>query len=197
MLGRLERREADTDIGKLTARLAGIEAQLALLVELERQELEVERRELELEHHELALELAELEPGPEGLAAATTPAAYPPVAQAEEAVALAPTVTGAGGSNGAGAIVDKPRRTLSDLSDAELDKHIDLLDSRLERSRKLRVARYARVEKAIARATGKPLVVVRPPADGKKPERPHHGKPTKPPAGEDRSPPTTPRGHRE
>jgi peptidoglycan hydrolase-like protein with peptidoglycan-binding domain len=188
VLGRLERREADTDIGKLTARLAGIEAQLALLVELERQELEVERRELELEHHELVLELAELEPGPEGLAAATTPAAYPPVVQAEEAVALAPTVTGAGGSNGAGAIVDKPPRTLSDLSDAELDKHIDLLDSRLERSRKLRVARYARVEKAIARATGKPLVVVRPPADGKKPERPHHGKPTKPPAGEDRKP---------
>ena len=188
VLARLERREADTDIGKLTARLAGIEAQLAMLVELERQELEVERRELELEHHELVLELAELEPGPEGLATATAPGAYPPMAQAEETVALAPTVAGAGGSNGAGTIVDKPRRTLSDLSDAELDKHIDLLDSRLERSRKLRVARYARVEKAIARATGKPLVVVRPPTDGRKPERPHHGKPTKPPAGEDRKP---------
>jgi peptidoglycan hydrolase-like protein with peptidoglycan-binding domain len=183
VLERVRRREAGTDIGKLTARLAGIEAQLATLVELERQELELERQELELEREELTLALLEIAPGGEELAAGAALAAYV-TPEVEETVAVAPpTVTGAGGSNGAGAIVEKPERTLSDLSDAELDKRIDLLDARLERSRRHRIARYAGVEKEIAQVTGKPLVVVRPDRVGgdRRPTKPqHHKRPTKP-----------------
>ena len=167
VLERERRREADTDIGRLTARLAGIEKQLATLVELERQELEMERQELELEYAELALDLAEheLHHDPqddaqhEQVPVAATPAAYGATEYQETVAAATSLGNGGGSSNGAGTVVDKPRRSLSDLSTAELDKHIELLDTRLENARRLRIARHARVEKAIAQTTGKPLVV--------------------------------------
>ena len=60
--------------------------------------------------------------------------------------------------NGAGTTTDAPRRALKDLSDEELDRRIDVLDRRMDQSRKLRIARYARTEKELAELTGKPSV---------------------------------------
>ena len=57
--------------------------------------------------------------------------------------------------NGAGTTTDAPKRALKDLSDAELDRRIDVLDRRIDQSRKLRIARYARTEKELAQLTGK------------------------------------------
>jgi peptidoglycan hydrolase-like protein with peptidoglycan-binding domain len=177
VLEREQDREAETDIGKVTERLAGIEKQLATLVELERQELELERQELDLEREELELERHELEPqGKELAATAPTSAAYEAAegayataeGAAEPVAVLAPTAAATDGANGAGATVEKPRRSLSDLSDEELDKRIVVLDTLLERSRKQRIARHARTEKAIAELTGKPLVVVKPEKSGHK-----------------------------
>ena len=113
-----------------------------------------------MERQELELERSELEPEGKELTAAATPAAYAAAEEPAEAVAVvATTATGTNGSNGAGVTAVTARRSLADLSDEELDKRIDLLDTLLDRSRKLRISRHARTEKAIAELTGTPLVV--------------------------------------
>ena len=175
-------RDAGTDIARVTERLAGIEKQLATLVELERQELELEREELDLERQELELERRELEPEGKELPAAATSAVYAAAEEPDEAVAVvAPPGAGANGSNGAGLTEVRPRRSLADLSDEELDQRIDLLDTLLDRSRKLRISRHARTEKAIAELTGTPLVVEETVKRShhktvKKPQTKHHAK---------------------
>jgi hypothetical protein len=189
-----QRGDADSGLAAITASLAGIEKQLATLVELERQDIDLERQELELERQQLVLERQELElAGPmtaakkaAGMEVGTTQTAdaeaarYIATAQVDEIVAGAsPPATAAYGLNGAGMTADAPRRALKDLSDEELDRRIDVLDRRMDQSRKLRIARYARAEKELAELTGKPGVtpVVKP---GKKPA----SKPTKKPGHE-------------
>jgi hypothetical protein len=88
---------------------------------------------------------------------------------------------GASGLNGAATTTDAPRRALKDLPDDELDRRIDLLDRSLDRSRKLRIGRYARAEKELAELTGKRAVttVVRP--DKKDDDKPHKDRPDRPP----------------
>ncbi len=180
-LGRAKQRASgDSGIAAITASLAGIENQLATLVELERQDIELERQELEMERQQLMLAQQELElaakateakkapamqaaatqgAGTQGAAtqtADTEAARYIAPAQRDEIVAGAsPPATGASGLNGAGTTTDAPRRALKDLSDEELDQRIDVLDRRMDQSRKLRIARYARTEKELAELTGK------------------------------------------
>jgi peptidoglycan hydrolase-like protein with peptidoglycan-binding domain len=204
VLERAKDRADDSGMAGIMAGLAGIEKQLATLVELERQDVELERQELELARQELVLERQELElaagataakkaaamqaaatqaaatQGAATQAADTEAARYIATAEVDEMAAVAsPGATGAFGSNGAGTTADKPRRVLKDLSDEELDRRIDLLDRRIDQSRKLRIARYARAEKELAELTGKPVLtpVVKP---GKKPDK----KPVKEPGKE-------------
>lgn len=167
--------DGDSGIAAITASLAGIEKQLATLVELERQDVELERQELEMERQQLVMERQELElagqataagkaqamqAAPTQGAATQTPdpeaARYIASAQRDELMAAASAPgTGASGMNGAGTTADAPKRALKDLSDAELDRRIDVLDRRIDQSRKLRIARYARTEKELAQLTGK------------------------------------------
>jgi peptidoglycan hydrolase-like protein with peptidoglycan-binding domain len=113
----------DGDLAGVTDALDRIEHQLALLVELERHEVELEERALQAPQT-VAVHVGELP------ASTTVPVPAPVPAAAAAAVA-------------------HPRRRLADLSDKELDGHIDVLDRRLDRSRKERIARYARVEKQL------------------------------------------------
>jgi peptidoglycan hydrolase-like protein with peptidoglycan-binding domain len=169
MLERAKDRADDSGMAGIMAGLAGIEKQLATLVELERQDVELERQELEVQQQELLLERQQLELAAGRTAAKkaaamqavatqteATQAADPEVAryiataEVGEMVAVAsPGATGTNGSNGARTTTDKPRRVLKDLSDEELDQWIGLLDRRTDRARKLRIARYARVEKEL------------------------------------------------
>jgi peptidoglycan hydrolase-like protein with peptidoglycan-binding domain len=173
-----QRTDGDSGIAAITASLAGIEKQLATLVELERQDIELERQELEMEREQLVLERQELElsrrptaatkaaamqaAGTQGAAtqaADPEPARYIATAEVDEIVAGAsPPATAASGMNGAGTTTDAPKRALKDLSDEELDRRIDVLDRRIDQSRKLRIARFARAEKELVQLTGKPSV---------------------------------------
>jgi peptidoglycan hydrolase-like protein with peptidoglycan-binding domain len=185
MLERAKDRAEDSGMAGIMAGLAGIEKQLAVLVDLERQDVELERQQLVLERQQLDLERQELESAPD-----TGAARYFATAELDEVVAVASRhVPGAYESNGAGTTADKPRRVLKDLSDEELDRRLDLLDRRIDQSRKLRIARYARAEKELAELTGKPAPTPRvKPGKGpdktpdKKPGKKHAEAPTRRPA---------------
>ena len=195
--------DGDSGIAAITASLAGIEKQLATLVELERQDVELERQELEMERQQLVMQAAATQgaatqgastQGASTQGASTqTPdreaARYIAPAQRDEMMAGASSPgTGATGMNGGGTTTDAPRRALKDLSDEELDRRIDGLDRRIDQSRTLRIARYARVEKELALLTGKPSVTheVTP---GKKPDTKPDKKPdTKPDKKPDKQP---------
>jgi hypothetical protein len=138
-------------------------------VELERQQVELERQQVDLDRRELSV-------GDE-----TAAAPYAVAAQVDEVVTVTTAPgTGPNGSNAAPVKPEGLRRSLKDLPDEELDKRIDLLDRRLEQSRKHRIARYARAEKALAELTGKPLVKPVKKVDKVKPVvRPDHDEPRK------------------
>ena len=173
LLARVKQRATgDPGVAGITASLAGIEKQLATLVELERKEIELERQELETERERLAVERQQLELASQSTAARKAAAAqtatqteevevarYIATAQVDEIVAgESPPTTGTSGLNGAGTTTEAPRRALKDLSDEELERRIDVLDRRMDQSRKLRIARYARAEKELVKLIGKPAV---------------------------------------
>ena len=178
------RRKEDDEshLDEIAASLAGIERQLAILVD-------IERRELELETAEAAAQAAaaEADEPAEASAASTAAAPYSATAEAAEAGAALATAEaspmGTSGPNGAGATIDAPPRSPADFSDAELDARIDLLERRLDQSRKLRIARYARAEKALVELTGtlpsKTRHVRKPPRerDEKRPKHPKRDRP--------------------
>ena len=196
--------DGDSGIAAITASLAGIEKQLATLVELERQDVEMERQQLEMERQQLVMERQELELAGQAAGAAKSPAMqaaaqgvsaqgastqtpdteaarYIAPAQRDELMAGASSPgTGATGMNGGGTTTEAPKRALKDLSDEELDRRIHVLDRRIDQSRKLRIARYAQAEKELVKLTGKPSVTheVTP---GKKPDKKPDKQPDKKP----------------
>jgi peptidoglycan hydrolase-like protein with peptidoglycan-binding domain len=139
---------ADVSLADVTASLARIEKQLGTLVELEKREV----------------------------ALAETPSATPAVtARVAPAQAVAATESARSGSNGGPAQPNHPSASLAALSDEDLDGRIDLLDRRLDKSRRMRIARYARAEKALAKLPQAHVA-----APGKKPAQ--AGPPRKQPA---------------
>jgi hypothetical protein len=126
---RLARVAADDDgRNEIADSLGRIEHQLARLVELEAREVA----------------LAEHEPEP---AQVTEAAEAAPVAV--EAAVAAPARSD--GANGARPPAPPAPHRLADLDDAELDARIEQLDERLDRARRERIARWARVEKRLVR----------------------------------------------
>jgi Domain of unknown function (DUF1906) len=120
----------ELELDEIAAILKRMEHQLELLVDLERREL-------------ADPSVAET-PEP---AEATAPAEQPAAVAAATTTASIPFET-----NGDGAAEAQPapaRRRLAELSDAELGRRIERLDRQLDRARRERIARYARVEKQL------------------------------------------------
>ncbi len=154
--------QADSDAGlaAITDSLARIEHQLGTLVELEQRELA--RAETSAEHD--------------------TAASHDLVIHAPDSVAAG---TGAVPAAGVAPQPPPPHRQLADLTDAELDHGIEALDHRLDRWRRERIARYARVEKRLLpHAPGRAVVPAHAPKPGPPPKpgttpakpaaKPHH-----------------------
>jgi peptidoglycan hydrolase-like protein with peptidoglycan-binding domain len=164
----------------VTASLARIEKQLAMLVELETREVALAERPV-LAPGAAGTQMGEAIGGeaswseahggeaygrePGGEAYGGEPGGSPATGEAymhpEHAVS-GPADAGASGSNGTGANPDQPLRSLAALSTKELDGLIDRLDERLDKARRVRIARYARVEKALAKLPHTPAVKPRP-----------------------------------
>jgi len=131
----LVRAVAENDgLDEIADSLGRIEHQLARLVELE-------AREVALAEHAPAASQASAQ------AAIEQPQAAPRRATRKTATAAAAT----DGANGAGPPSPPVPRRLADLDDAELDARIGQLDERLDRARRERIARWARVEKQLVR----------------------------------------------
>jgi Domain of unknown function (DUF1906)/Putative peptidoglycan binding domain len=179
----------EVSLADVTASLARIEKQLALLVELETREVALAERPL----------VAQEAPGAQSGEAYVTETyggeAYGGEADGDE-TGTGPSGDGlhprtehehpaadgvvAFGSNGAGSTPVHPRRSLATLSTKELDGLIDRLDERVDLARRVRIARYARVEKALAKRSHRPVVKSKPaqrpaPATAPVPARPGPG----------------------
>jgi peptidoglycan hydrolase-like protein with peptidoglycan-binding domain len=161
----------DASLADVTASLGRIEKQLATLVELETREVALAGEPRQT----AAVASAVAEPGvvPDG---------------SEVTGSTGPTVNG---SNGASSQPHPTRRSLAELPDVDLDNRLDVLDRRLDKSRRARIARYARADQALAKLPGVEVVPAgqkpagagssgKRPASGKKPEQ--AGTPGKRPA---------------
>lgn len=181
---RLARVDAEHDgIDEIADSLGRIEHQLARLVELEAREVALAEHEPQEAAH-AAVE-----------AAVAAAAGQPEVAASEQVAPEAPTAASApatDGANGARPSPPSPPRRLTELDDVELDERIERLDARLDRARRERIARWARVEKQLVRhdrAARRPPAVA---ADGSGTGDASHAR------GGRRHPPTRPappRGH--
>jgi Domain of unknown function (DUF1906) len=140
-------------LADVTASLGRIEKQLATLVDLETREVALAERPADAPGAFAgAIGGRAYSGGPDGESA--TGEAYP----RPEDEASAPAGVVANGSNGARSTPEQARRSIATLSNEELDALIDRLDERLDKARRIRIARYARVEKALGKLPRTPAV---------------------------------------
>jgi peptidoglycan hydrolase-like protein with peptidoglycan-binding domain len=140
------RADRGIDLADIAAILARIEKQLGTLVEIETREAQM------AEAPEVAQQPVAAHGG-EVSGAASTGQAIPPESESQASPGSV-----AFGSNGAGSAPAEGRRSLAELTNDELDRRIDVLDRRLDASRTVRIARYARVDKALVEVAPKRAV---------------------------------------
>ena len=128
----------DAGLDGIADSLGRIEHQLGRLVELEAREVALAEHPSDVAHAAVEAVVAASGEAPVAKTAATAAQTAEPAAAGE-------------GSNGAGPHAPPPPRRLAELADAELDERIEQLDTRLERVRHERIARWARVEKRLVR----------------------------------------------
>jgi len=137
---------ADAGLDGIADSLERIERQLGRLVELEARELALAERDPDRAH---VAEIAAVATTGELARAAATAAPAAPAASAQ--AAPEDSTAAHESSNGAGPHTPAPARRLAELADAELDERIEHLDARLDRVRRERIARWARIEKRLVR----------------------------------------------